>query len=56
MQETDLKDFVAGAVEAMDPGDSEAAIIQLGGYTDHNEELHGKAVEKDNHSKTSMDG
>ena len=43
-------------MEALVPEDSETALLQLGGYYDHNKELPWKAVGKDNHSKTRKDG
>ena len=55
MQETDPEDLVDKFVEAMDLEYSEAAILQLGGGTDHSEELPGKSVEKDNCSKIRKD-
>ena len=56
VQETNPKDSDAEVVEALDPEDSEAALFQLGGDSDHRKEPPGNAVGKDNHSKTRKDG
>ena len=42
-------------MEALDLEDSEDALFQLGGDSDQSEELPGKAVGKDDHSKTRKD-
>ena len=43
-------------MEALVPKYYEAALLQLGGDSDHSKEPPWKAVEKDNHSKTMKDG
>ena len=56
MQETDPKDLDDEVMEALYPEDSEAALFQLVGDSDHIKEPPGKAVGKDNHSKQGRIG
>ena len=46
IQETNQKYSDAEVVKALDLEDSEAAMFQLGGHSDHSEETPGKAVGK----------
>ena len=55
VQEKDPEYLDAESVEALDPEDYEAALFQLGGDSDQSEELPGKAMGKDDRSKTRND-
>ena len=56
VQETNPKDLDAELLEDLVPEDSETDLLQLGGYSDHREELPWKAEVKDDHSNTRKDG
>ena len=55
VQEAHPEYLVAGVVEALDPEYYEADLFQLGGDSDQSEEIPGKAVVKDDRSKTRKD-